>query len=434
MSHTRRATARFITLGLCLALLLPALPAAAQSATPAAWRTGEALVSDNFSRNAGQWTVDTGRDALRTIARGRLTLAVPEEELFRWATLDLEAPFTDFYIEVDATHEDGPEDAMLGVIFRYLDVDNFYAFLVSADGWYALLKYVDGEASRPVEWSESDVLETGAGAANTLAVLANGREIALYANDEELDRVQDRSFREGQVALVAGTNKDGGLEVSFDNFGLWGKPGASPAATPGVGRKALNRSTPTPGAPQRPANAGDAVVTSDTLNVRSGPGTNYAVVGTLKKGAAVTVVGRSADSKWAKLSFSDVAEAWASAQYLSFNIDFAGAPVAKAPPAPPPPTRAPAPGNVAFLVIENHIGRYITVQVNDKNFRVEGKVGETPGRYRWELQGVGRYRVAAQLPNGGAHNWDLYVEPTPDKCVGRTGCVALGQTFLQTYY
>jgi hypothetical protein len=430
----RPRTLPVVLLLLCT-LLLSATPAAAQATDPDVWREGDPVVTDNFSRNTGQWTLDTGGDAVRSISRSRLVVSVPEEELFRWSTLDLADPFKDFLVEVDVIHMAGPVDAMAGIIFRYLDVDNFYAFLVSPDGWYALLAYVDGELERPVDWAESDVLDVGEGSRNTLAVLANGREIRLYANDEELDRVQDRSFTEGQIALVAGTNAEGGLDIGFDNFSLWNKPGASSGTN--TGRKGLR--LPTPAAPERPANAADAVVATDTLNVRSGPGTNYPVVGALKRGDGVRIIGRSADSRWAKLGFTDVTEAWASVQYLTMNINFGGVAVAQAPAPPPTPRPAanpqqPARTNVAWLVIENHIGRHITVQVNDKNFRVEGKVGNTPGRYQFELQGVGWYKVAAQLPNAGGHNWDLYVEPTADKCVNRQGCVALGQTFLQTYY
>ena len=232
-------------------------------------------------------------------------------------------------------------------------------------------------------------------------MLAAGRDLVILVNDEELDRVQDRSLADGEIALVAGTNTDGELEVASTTSAC-GTSGTSASS----GRKSINRSS-TPEA--RPANTADAVVASETLNVRGGPGTNYPVLGALKKGDAVAVVGRSADSKWAKLGFADVKEAWASAQFLTFNIDFPGVEAAAAPPAPAAPPKQPpaAKKNVAWLVIENHIGRYITVQVNDKNFRVEGKVGNTPGRYQFELQGVGRYRVAAQLPNGGGHNWDL---------------------------
>ncbi len=412
----------------CVALLFLVLfmqPgfAAAQGADVSQWREGNPALEDNFSRDSGQWNVESGSEALSFINRGRLTVQVPEGELFRWVTLDSDDAFKDFYVEILATHIDGPADGMMGMIFRYTDADNFYAFLADAEGYFAVLAYIDGELDRLVDWTETGALNAGEGAENRLAVAANGREIVVLANDEELKRVQDRSFTEGEIALIAGTNKDGGLEVTFDNFRLWNKPASIP------GRKSISRSTPT----ATPQPAADAVVTSVTLNVRSGPGTNYPIVGSLKKGDGVDIVGRSKDSKWAKLNLPKIREAWASTQYLGMSIDFAQMAVAVAP-TPPPAPKQPTNNNLAWLVIENHIGRYITVQVNDKNFRVEGKVGDKAGRYQFELQGVGRYRVAAQLPNGGSHNWDLYVEPTADKCANRQGCIALGQTFLQTYY
>jgi hypothetical protein len=414
--------ARAAALLLLLLLLQPGC-AAAQGVDVSLWRQGDPALEDSFSRNTGQWNIDGASDALSAIGRGRLSVQVPEEELFRWVTLDSDEAFKDFYVEIDATHIDGPTDGMMGIMFRSADADNFYAFLADAEGYFAVLAYVDGELDRLIDWTEAGALNTGEGAENRLAVLASGREIVVLANDEELERVQDRSFAGGEIALIAGTNTHGELEVAFDNFGLWNKPASTP------GRKSITRSTPT--ATARPA--ADAVVTSSTLNVRSGPGTNYAIVGALKKGDGVDIVGRSKDGKWARLSLPKINEAWASAQYLEMAIDFAGIAVAVAP-APPPQPKQPANNNLAWLVIENHIGRYITVQVNDKNFRVEGKVGDKPGRYQFTLQGVGRYRIAAQLPNGGSHNWDLYVEPTADKCANRQGCVALGQTFLQTYY
>lgn len=422
----RRFLPRWFDLIAILVLLLPVGSAAAQGAgpDPADWRLGLPALRETFREDSDIWTLDTGRDAARTIADGVLTIRIEEDDLIRWSTLD--ANYGDFYLEVDTAHVAGPLDNLFGVLFRMEDAENFYLFMISSDGAFSLGKYVDDEWLSLVEWEPTDAIETGAGGENRLGLLAAGNEMALYVNNEELTRVQDDSFAAGGIALTAGTNAQGGVEIAFDNLWLWTKAGAQTGA---ISRKSIK---PTATAtPRKPASRSDATVKSATLNVRSGPSTAYAVVATLKQGDGVRIVGRSADSQWVKIELAGQSQAWVSASLLNINIDLAKVAVAAAP--APPPTPRPA-ANVAYLVIENHIGRHITVQVNDQNFRVEGKVGNKPGTYRFILQGAGRYRVAAQLPNAGSHNFDLYVETTKSACTGRQGCIALGETFTQTYY
>ena len=55
-------------------------------------------------------------------------------------------------------------------------------------------------------------------------------------------------------------------------------------------------------------------VTADTLNVRSGAGTSYTVLGTLSKGKAVTVTGQNGD--WYKISYNGKT-AYVSKKYIS---------------------------------------------------------------------------------------------------------------------
>ncbi len=423
-----RFLSRWFSLFAVLVLLLPVSSAAAQGAgpDPADWRLGAPSFREAFREASDLWTLDTGRTAARSIAGGVLTIRVDEADLMRWSTLD--GDYEDFYLEVDTAHVAGPVDNALGVIFRMEDSENFYLFMISSDGAYSLGRYVDDEWSSLVDWESTDAIETGAGGENRLGLLAVGNEMALYINNEELTRVQDDSFAAGAIALLAGTNAEADVEIAFDNLWLWTKAGSQGG---GISRKSIK---PTATAtPRKPASRSDATVKSATLNVRGGPSTAYAVVATLKQGDAVRIIGRSADSQWAKIELAGQSQAWVSVSLLNITIDLAKVAVATAPVPPPTPTARPA-ANVAYLVIENHIGRYITMQVNDQNFRVEGKVGNTPGTYRFILQGTGRYRIAAQLPNAGSHNFDLYVEATKSACTGRQGCVALGETFTQTYY
>jgi uncharacterized protein YgiM (DUF1202 family) len=62
-----------------------------------------------------------------------------------------------------------------------------------------------------------------------------------------------------------------------------------------------------------PASAVSTATTTDALNVRSGPGTTYQVLGTLKKGQKVTTLGAS--SGWTTIEFRD-GEAYVATRYL----------------------------------------------------------------------------------------------------------------------
>jgi hypothetical protein len=457
---TRLRSHMLLQLLLLSALVLPAAPAFAQGAGPALdqWRSGQPAVNDTFARNNGRWELTSDDDVVRELRDGALYVAVRPKDFIGWAGFDGE--YKDFYLEVDATHLTGPVVNIMGILFRKQDDDNFYMAMISSDGYAAVGKWTTDAVSWLHDWEQTNAVSRGEAVENRIGVLAVGRDIVMLVNDEEVVRVRDTTFAAGGIALLAGTNKDeGDLEVSFDNLQIWTQArtparrsigGANtrstpssptPAATPrrslGPSATAPGEATPTPrslnpgSTPTAPS--ADAAVNSDTLNVRAGPGTNYRVIGQLKLGDNVRITGRLQNNSWVKIVVAGQAQAWVSTQFLDVYVDLAQVPLAAAPAAPPQPSQA-ARKNVAYLVIENHIGRYLTVQVNDKNFRVEGKTGSVPGRYQFVLEGTGWYTVAAQLPNGGSHNWDLYVEPTADKCAGRTGCVALGQTYLQTYY
>lgn len=371
-------------------------------------RVGSPTVFETFRSDDGTWNTGSGAQEERTIADGMLIIDVAEKNTLSWVTYDKRpSQFEDFYLEVDAELLSGPTANNFGVAFRMQDSDNFYLFDIDCEGQYEFSKLVDNQWETIIDWTPSQALNTGRNCANTLGLLAVGDWIVLLANDTELRRVRDNTFAQGQVALAAGTYDRAGTEAGFDNFRLW---------------------TAKTSSSELPVNqAGNATVTSDTLNVRSGPSTAHPVVGTLRRGDRVQMVGRSDNGQWVKIDLSGKPQAWIAARYIKPDVGIQSLPVAKAP-APPAGGSRSSCNNEAYLLLENHIGKYITVQVADLNFRVEGKVGDVPGRYKVTLKGTGHYPVAAQLPNVGSVNFDLYVEATPSACGNRTDCLALCET------
>ena len=62
-----------------------------------------------------------------------------------------------------------------GLIFRYVDSDNFYFFSISDDGSYRLDALVNDEWETLIDWTESELIDVGDGAVNMIGVLAKVR-------------------------------------------------------------------------------------------------------------------------------------------------------------------------------------------------------------------------------------------------------------------
>ena len=75
-------------------------------------------------------------------------------------------------------------------------------------------------------------------------------------------------------------------------------------------------------------------VTAWGLNVRTGPGTAYSIIGVLSQGDVVEVVGKNAASDWLQIAYSGQ-EGWVSAAYVDLSGSLTGVPEVSA---PPPPT------------------------------------------------------------------------------------------------
>jgi hypothetical protein len=70
-------------------------------------------------------------------------------------------------------------------------------------------------------------------------------------------------------------------------------------------------------------------VTAALLNVRSGPGLNYGVIGTLSRGEEVRLLGRNGGGSWLKIETYGGFRGWVSARYIRSNAALSDLPVAQ---------------------------------------------------------------------------------------------------------
>ncbi|MFN8489815.1 MAG: SH3 domain-containing protein [Caldilineaceae bacterium] len=156
-----------------------------------------------------------------------------------------------------------------------------------------------------------------------------------------------------------------------------------------------------------------ATVVAPKLNVRSGPGTNYAIIGSAAKGTHFTIVGQASNCSWLKVVDAKKQEGWlaGASQYVSVDTPCNQLPAAAPPPNTPPasqPTATPAakptpkaqptsalPVNQGCYLFQNQLGAEVTVTITGQNgkwtitFKVPRDMEQVqcfaPGRYTFTL-------------------------------------------------
>jgi len=196
------------------------------------------------------------------------------------------------------------------------------------------------------------------------------------------------------------------------------------AAAPTSSPTATSAPTPETATATPPPTAGvpTAVVNPETLNLRAGPNTGYAVLASLSQGWALRVWGRNAEGTWLRVAAPDGTEGWVAAEFVTLlGVHLADLPVVEVPatPASTPivPTITPTPGITP--VISQWRGEYYTntslsgdpvLVRNDAVIQFDWGTGSPgagiPGDYfsaRWTRQqycDAGTYRFTVRVDDG----------------------------------
>lgn len=253
----RLLTVRLLTVLLLVSISLPLIPVQEAIAAPVAQsdeaianrvaeiRSGDPDYSHDFESDDGTWgLMYTGLSSIY-FKSGTLHVTTDETEELVWSNRD--GTFTDFYLEIEAEFFDGPEDSEMGIIFRYIDEDNFYYFGVDRSGSYVIQLLAEGEWYDVTDWEESSIIETGRGAINQLGLLVEGTTISVLINDYVMATTEDDTFDAGGIGLAAVTYTIPGVDIAYDDFKLWDLSGPEvrlPARVPQ--RPSSETATPEP--------------------------------------------------------------------------------------------------------------------------------------------------------------------------------------------
>ena len=179
---------------------------------------GEALYAAAFDGFTDEWDLYSGQQSA-AIVDDRLQISVASPQTAGWSTASHQ--FSDFDISLTASAISGPIDNAFGVIFGMQSDDdascelpaiilcgvnqwlpligaalgqvfdpvegaNYYAFLISSDGYYSLRQIKDGEQKLLSAWIPSVQVRQELHESNAIRVVSLGTDLGFYVNGERM--------------------------------------------------------------------------------------------------------------------------------------------------------------------------------------------------------------------------------------------------------
>ncbi|MBE2199553.1 MAG: hypothetical protein IAE79_13145 [Anaerolinea sp.] len=190
-------------------------------AQPEACASGGALFQDDFSeaKTCG-WALYNKGGAVTEIADGVLRMSTSQPGQIWWTNPGRN--FDNVIVTIQARQTSGPNNNAYGVICRYQNEQNFYLFLISGDGYYAVGKYQSGSdqivyLTENAQYQFSEVINQGV-ATNQIRASCIGNELSLAVNGLPLFTTTDPTFVTGDIGVGVSTLEPGTAVVEFDNI------------------------------------------------------------------------------------------------------------------------------------------------------------------------------------------------------------------------
>lgn len=202
-----------LAIGLIAVLGLVGAAGCDGDSTPAA----NVLFSDDFSQDRGDWDIFSDEDGEVFYEDGWLQLINYTASPTDTPTI-LDGYFSDFVLEIDTKLVDGTYDNWHGVICRYQDDGNYYAFGVSADGYYLVAKFADSLTTELAPITSSTHIKQGTDAVNHIRIECIGNSLSLSVNGHTLAEVTDSTFSGGAIGLVCTSWGGTFSQIAFDNI------------------------------------------------------------------------------------------------------------------------------------------------------------------------------------------------------------------------
>lgn len=172
------------------------------------------LLDEDFGTNRNNWMSSTGGRTNYLVYNGKYIIGINDSSTYNItgpATLDDGVNFT---ITLTTTHTDGTNNYGYGIFFGSSDVNNYYGFNITGNGYYRLGKSAAGAYTDIVPWTKTTAVRTGDYVENVLQLSRQGANWTLTINGQTVSTVPATAFLGNKLGFTQSMNQ----RVEYDNF------------------------------------------------------------------------------------------------------------------------------------------------------------------------------------------------------------------------
>lgn len=195
-------------------LLLLSSCASPPTAAPLA-PSGTLLFQDEFENNTTGWARVANDSGIMDYDGGGYRILIRQPSFNFWSTPEMD--FRDVRVEADVTKLNGPDENRTGLMCRYQN-GNYYFFIISNDGYYAIGKFIGGQTILLGQsaMQSSEMIQVSS--LNHLRADCIGDSLTFYVNFNLIAGAKDSDLQSGDVGMLAGSFTEPGVDVLFDHF------------------------------------------------------------------------------------------------------------------------------------------------------------------------------------------------------------------------
>ncbi len=162
------------------------------------------VVTDKWKTSFGwfgknRFKLESGEGYSSGVEKGSLLLELKKKNIFAWINTD-NFIYRDFVL--DAEIEFGEENgySAVGFVFRYVNPENFYYFLLSNRGAFRFDVVFNGNPIHLIEWTDNPLISNRK---NRIRIIAHTSNFSFYIEDEWIGEFEDEFVYRGEIGFAA---------------------------------------------------------------------------------------------------------------------------------------------------------------------------------------------------------------------------------------